>query len=109
MKKYHRTAVLKAARKAERHLHYFEEKSKDKRPRKAIEDARAWTRGEIKCGEARKAALNAHAAARKTSNLVARYAARAAGHAAATCHVPTHIVGVDYYLGKLKDELKKEK
>jgi len=56
---------LWAADCAEHVLPYFEAKHpQDDRPRKAIEAARAWVRGEIRCGEARAAALAAHAAAR---------------------------------------------
>lgn len=100
----HKQLALKAARKAEKVLKIFERVSKDKRPRKAIEVARLWAKGKIRCGEARKAAFNAHAAARKikSKSLKACYAARACGHAAATCHVPTHALGVEYYLGKIR-------
>ena len=93
--------ALRAAKSAEEVLHIFELRSKDKRPREAIEAARAWTRGEITVGQARKAALAAHAAARSVMD-VAQYAARAAGHAAATAHVATHAKGVKFYVDKIK-------
>ena len=102
--KLQRRKVLWAAGEAEKYLPIFEKHSKDNRPRKAIQAARDWARGKIKCGEARKAALNAHAAARKTKNLEARYAARACGHAAATCHVIGHVRGVKFYIEKIRDE-----
>ena len=80
-----------AADCAEQVLPYFEkERPKDGRPRKAIEAARAWARGEITVGEARKAAFGAHAAARSVDEAAARAAARSAGHAAATAHVAGH-------------------
>jgi len=61
----HRALVLWAADCAERVLPYFEEKyPKDARPRKAVEAARAWARGEIALSEVRAAAFAAHAAAR---------------------------------------------
>ena len=83
--------ALWAADCAEHVLPYFEKECpKDDRPRKAIEAARKWTRGLIKVGEARKAALDAHAAARNVSQAAARAAARSAGHAAATAHVAGH-------------------
>lgn len=63
----------------------------DDRPRKAIEAARAWVRGEIKVGEARTVAFAAHAAAREADEGSARQAARATGHAAATAHVASHV------------------
>jgi hypothetical protein len=86
-----RSLALWAADCAERVLPHFEKQHpRDERPRKAIEAARAWTRGEIRCGAARAAALAAHAAAREADDAAARAAARAAGHAAATAHVAGH-------------------
>jgi len=83
--------ALWAADCAEHVLPYFEKRyPKDHRPRKAIEAARAWANGRIMVGEARKAALDAHAAARNASQASARAAARSAGHAAATAHVAGH-------------------
>lgn len=69
----------------------------DDRPRRAIETARAWSRGETTVGEARAAAIAAHAAARSASNPAAREAARAAGHAAATAHMADHELGAAVY------------
>ena len=90
-KQDHKFLVLCAADCAEHVLPYFEkEYPKDDRPRKAIEAGRAWAREKITTGEARTAALAAHAAARETDNIAARAAARSAGHAAATCHVADH-------------------
>jgi len=87
----HRSLALWAADCAERVLPYFEEKyPKDDRPRKAIEAARAWTRGEIRVGSARAAAVAAHAAARDADESAARAAARAAGQAVATAHMAGH-------------------
>lgn len=86
-----RALALWAADCAEHVLPNFEEKCpQDGRPRKAIEAARAWARGELPVSAARKAAFAAHAAARDTDNAAARAAARAAGHAAATAHVAGH-------------------
>jgi hypothetical protein len=74
-----RSLVRWAALCAEHVLPYFErEHPSDDRPRKSIEAARAWVRGEIRCGMARTAAVAAHAAARAT------------GHAAGTAHMPGH-------------------
>ena len=93
-----RSLALWAADCAEHVLPYFEENSpQDDRPRKAIEAGRAWARGEIRCGQARAAAVAAHAAA------YAIKAATAAGTASATerdwqCrrlpeHLHVHILG----------------
>jgi hypothetical protein len=93
--------ALWAADCAERVLPLFIVKHpKDDRPRLAIEAARAWVRGEIKCGKARAAALAAHAAARATEDETARAAARAAGHAAATAHVASHAKAAGTYAVK---------
>jgi hypothetical protein len=76
---------------AEHVLPYFEEiYPEDDRPRKAIEAARAWVRGDLPMVDARKAAFASHAAARDTNNATAQAVARAAGHAAATAHVADH-------------------
>ena len=87
----HSSLALWAADCAEHALPYFEEKyPKDDRPREAIEAARAWTRGEIRVGEARAAAVAAHDAARDADEGAARAAARAAGQAAGTPHMAGH-------------------
>ena len=97
----HRLLAVWAADCAEHVLPYFEEKyPNDDRPRKAVEAARAWTRGEIRVSEARTAALAAHAAARDADDAAARAAARAAGHAAATAHVAGHARGAASYAVK---------
>jgi len=44
-----------------------------------------------------KASLDAHAAAREAKDDTARFAARAAGQAVATAHVPQHAFGAAYY------------
>jgi hypothetical protein len=87
----HRSLALWAADCAWRVLPHFEgEHPGDDRPRRAIEAGRAWARGEIRVGEARAAAITAHASAREADGVAARAAARAAGHAAATAHMAVH-------------------
>ena len=103
-KKDHKALVLWAADCAEHVLPYFEkEYPKDNRPRKAIEEARSWARGDepMKMSVIRSAALAAHAAARATENRAARAAARAAGQAVATVHVAGHAGAVVYYINKV--------
>ena len=83
--------ALRAADCAEHVLPIFEARYPgDERPRNAVEAGRAWARGALTCGEARKTALAAHAAARDADDPAACAAARAAGHAAATAHVASH-------------------
>ena len=89
-----------AADCAERVLPLFEKAfPKDDRPRKAIEACRGWVRtGVFKMADIRGASLAAHAAARAAQeNQVACFAARAAGQAVATAHVPQHAFGGAYY------------
>lgn len=78
-------------------LHLFERlQPDDDRPRRAIEQARAWVRGEITMTQARTAAFAAHAAAREASG-AAKEAARAAGHAVAVAHMADHELGAAAY------------
>src|SRR4026207_41013 len=75
----HHLLALWAAACAEHVLHLFESaKPSDPRPRHAIEQARAWVRGESTMSGARAAGGHAMAAARDLSG-AARYAAYAAG------------------------------
>lgn len=93
----HRRLALWAADCAEHVLPFFEQaRPDDDRPRAAIEQARAWTRGEITMSEARTAAFAANAAARDLAG-AARHAAHAAGQAAAVAHVASHELGAAAY------------
>jgi hypothetical protein len=93
----HRLLAEWAANCVERVLSHFENCSADNRPRRAIETARAWAHEKVSVGEARKAAVAAHAAARGVKNKSATAAARAAGHAAATAHMADHSLGAAFY------------
>jgi hypothetical protein len=81
-------------------IHFFENKyPEDHRPRYAIETLKIWINtGIFKMEVIRKASLDAHAAARETGeDSPARSAARAAGQAVATAHVPRHSYGSAIY------------
>jgi len=94
---HHRLLALWAATCAEHVLPYFEAvRPADPRPRQAIEQARAWVRGEVKMMEARAAAGHANAAARDLKG-PPRFAAYAAGQAAAVAHVAAHQLGAAAY------------
>ena len=100
----HHLLAVWAADCAQHVLHLFEEmQPNDERPRRAIESARAWTRGEITMTEARNAAGHAQAAARVLSG-AARHAAFAAGQAAAVAHVAAHELGAAAYAIKAARE-----
>ncbi len=91
---HHRLLAAWAADCAEHVLPLFTSKyPDDERPRRAIETARAWSRGQATVLQAREAACAAHAAARSASDPAAIQVARAAGHAAATAHMADHELG----------------
>jgi hypothetical protein len=93
----HRLLAVWAAACAEHVLPLFEQAHPgDERPRRAIEQARAWARGEITMTQARTAAFAAHRAAREASG-AATEAARAAGHAVAVAHMADHELGAAAY------------
>jgi hypothetical protein len=106
----HKLLALWAADCAERVLYVFEnENPEDDRPCKAIEAARLWAQGKIKVSEARKFAFASHAAAREVKSPGAIAAARAAGHAAATAHVPGHAIHAAAYAVKASQNKEAER
>ena len=93
----HRLLALWAAACAEHVLHLFESvQPLDPLPRQAIEQVRAWTRGEIRMSVSRAAGGHAMAAARQLSG-AARHAAYAAGQAAVVAYVAAHELGAAAY------------
>jgi hypothetical protein len=93
----HRLLALWAAICAEHVLHLFESvQPSDLRPRQAIEQIRAWTRGEIGMMESRAAGGRAMSAARPLRG-AARHAAYAAGQAGVVAHVAAHELGAAAY------------
>jgi hypothetical protein len=93
----HHLLALWAATCAEHVLHFFESaQPSDSRPRQAIEQARAWARGEITMSQARAAGGHAMSAARALSG-AGRHAAYAAGQAAVVAHVAAHELGAAAY------------
>jgi hypothetical protein len=93
----HQLLALWAAACAEHVLALFEAaKPADPRPRQAIEQARAWVRGECTMTQARAAGGHAMGAARDLRG-AARHAAYAAGQAACVAHVAAHELGAAAY------------
>jgi hypothetical protein len=93
----HQLLALWAAVCAEHVLELFESAQPlDLRPRQAIEQVRAWVRGDVTMTHARSAAGHANAAARHLSG-AARHAAYAAGQAAAVAHAAAHELGAAAY------------
>jgi hypothetical protein len=93
----HHLLAVWAADCAEHVLDQFERvRPADDRPRRAIELARAWARGEVRMTDARAAGGHAMAAARDLKG-AARHAAFAAGQAAVVAHVAAHELGAAAY------------
>ena len=93
----HQLLALWAAACAEHVLVLFEsEQPADPRPRQAIEQVRAWARGEIRMSQSRAAGGHAMGAARDLRGS-ARHAAYAAGQAAVVAHVAAHELGAAAY------------
>lgn len=93
----HHLLALWAATCAEHVLDLFEsDQPGDLRPRRAIEGARGWVRGEVKMMAARTLGGHAMGAARDLSG-AARYAAYAAGQAGVVAHVAAHELGAAAY------------
>jgi hypothetical protein len=93
----HQLLALWAAACAEHVLPLFESvRPDDRRPRQAIEAARAWTRGELKMMATRAIGGHAMGAARDLRG-AARFAAYAAGQAAVVAHVAAHELGAAAY------------
>ncbi len=94
---HHHLLALWAADCAEHVLPLFAaERPDDPRPREAIEQGRAWARGEMGMMAARAAGGHAMGAARDRRG-AARYAAYAAGQAACVGHVASHDLGAAAY------------
>jgi hypothetical protein len=93
----HRLLALWAASCAEHVLGLFESaRPDDLRPRRAIEQARAWVRGEVKMMATRAVGGHAMGAARDLHG-APRFAAYAAGQAAVVAHVAAHELGAAAY------------
>jgi len=93
----HQLLALWAAACAEHVLALFEAaRPADPRPRRAIEAARAWARGEISMSAARAAGGHAMRAARDQRG-APRHAAFAAGQAGVVAHVAAHELGAAAY------------
>lgn len=93
----HHLLAIWSADCAQHVLHLFEEiQPNDDRPRRAIESARAWARGDITMSQSRAAGGYAMTAARE-QNGAARHAAYAAGQAAVVAHVAAHELGAAAY------------
>ena len=106
----HPTVVTWACDCAKRVLSFFEKEfPEDPRPRAALKAGRTWVKtGIFKMAVIRKASLDSHAAARDVgTDGPARCAARAAGQAVASCHVPAHSVAAAMYAATARRDAAK--
>ena len=106
----HPVVVTWACDCAKRVLPYFEKEfPQDPRPRAALKAGRTWVKtGIFKMAVIRKASLDSHAAAREVgADGPARCAARAAGQAVASCHVPAHSVAAAMYAATARRDAAK--
>jgi hypothetical protein len=93
----HHLLALWAATCAEHVMDLFEVvRPEDERPRRAVEAARAWVRGETGMMAARAAGGHAMGAARDLRG-APRFAAYSAGQAACVAHVAAHDLGAAAY------------
>jgi len=92
----HRQLIKWAYRCAEHVLPLLGKKI-DKRLTHAIAIAKKWEKGKVPTGDAMKASLGAHAAARESSAAASVAVARAIGQAVATAHAADHSLGAALY------------
>jgi len=81
---------------AEHVLHLYG-KNIDERLKNALHAAQEWKQGNASVGDARKAAVGAHAVARDATTPIAIAVARSVGHAVATVHMADHSLGAAWY------------
>jgi hypothetical protein len=95
-KEQHYQLIIWACDCAEHVLYLFGE-NVDERLKNALHVAKEWKLGSASVGDARKAAVGAHAVARESSNPTAIAVARSVGHAVATAHMADHSLGAAWY------------
>ena len=95
-KEQHIQLILWSCLCAEHVLPLFGEKI-DERLLHALYIAKEWAKGKATVGDARKASVESHAAAREQSSPVSIAIARCVGHAVATAHMADHSLGGALY------------
>ena len=89
--------LIRWARKCSEHVLSLLGKNIDQRLTHAIDVAKEWENGTATVGNAVKASVSAHAAARVSNNPVSIAVARSVGHAVATAHMADHSMGAALY------------
>ncbi|MFA4885466.1 MAG: putative immunity protein [Desulfotomaculaceae bacterium] len=89
--------LIRWARECSEHVLSLIDGNIDTRLVYALHVAKEWENGNVPVGEAMKASVGAHAAARESSNPVSIAVARSIGHAVATAHMADHSLGGALY------------
>ncbi len=97
LKKEQHMQIIKWACKCSEHvLHLFGE-TLDERLKKALLIGKEWANGNATVGDAMKASVGAHVAARESTNPTSTAVARSVGHAVATAHMADHSLEAALY------------
>ena len=97
LKKEHQRQLMEWACHCSQHVLPLYDEVTDERLIVALEVAKAWQEGKATVGQAMKASVNAHAAAREASSPVAVAVARSVGQVVATAHMADHSMGAAWY------------
>ena len=97
LKKDHQRQLIKWACKCCEHVLPLCSEPVDERLINALFIAKEWARGNAKAGDAMKASVDSHAAARDSANSISIAVARSIGQAVATAHMADHSLGAAMY------------
>jgi hypothetical protein len=89
--------LMRWARECSEHVLLLIDEKIDKRLIHALNVAKEWENDNVSTGDAMKASLDAHAAARESSNPISIAVARSIGQAVATAHMADHSLGAALY------------
>jgi hypothetical protein len=89
--------LMRWARECSEHVLPLIDEKIDKRLIHALNVAKEWENDNVSTGDAMKASLDAHAAARESSNPISIAVARSIGQAVATAHMADHSLGAALY------------
>jgi diphthamide biosynthesis methyltransferase len=89
--------LMKWACKCSEHVLPLSRESVDERLKNALLIAKEWSVGNAKVGDAMKASVRSHTAARELTNPISIAVARSIGQAVATAHMSDHSLGAAIY------------
>jgi len=97
LKKDHHRQLIKWACKCSEHVLPLCGETVDERLINALLIAKEWSTGYAKVGDAMKASVSSHAAARESASPISIAVARSVGQAVATAHMADHSLGAAIY------------